>query len=175
MPRVNVDGLIFEFHDIWTVSKYDEWRFYRDRLIPTGNDLKAVDLLAIGPDRAGWLIEVKDYTKMEIGREDRPPASDLARFVARKIFDTLAAILLASMSASDGREKSVALSMTNATRLRVVLHLEQPARKSSVWSRTIDPANIHQKLRRLLKPVDPRVIVASMRQMGRCDWDVVRP
>jgi len=175
VSQIEVDGLRFSFGDKWVITKYDEWKFYRDRWSRMWNEIKAVDVLAIDPDRTGWLIEVKDYTKMEHDQDERPSASDLGLTVAHKVFDTLAAMLPAKEHANDGHEKQVASLIAKAKKLRVVLHLEQPATKSRLRPRAIDPANILQKLKQLLKPIDPHPTVVAMNQMGGLHWTVVRP
>ena len=129
MCQINVDGLLFSFPDQWIVTKYDEWKFYRNRWARMWNDIKALDLLAIDPDRTGWLIEVKDYTKMDHDQDKRPAASDLGLVVAHKVFDTLAAMLPAKVNATDVHEKNFGLSMATVKKLRIVLHIEQRPRK----------------------------------------------
>ncbi len=138
------------------------------------NNIKALDMLAIDPSGTAWMIEVKDYTRMPIGRDDRPDAKDLGQIVSDKVFDTLAAILPASVNAADADEKSFAIAMTSASRLRVVLHLEQPASRSRLWPRPIDPAHIKQSLKQRLKPVDRHPVVASMGQLSSLAWAVDR-
>jgi hypothetical protein len=174
MRQINVDGLLFSFHDQWVLGKYDEWSFYRNRWSRMWNDIKAVDVVAVDPDRTGWLIEVKDYTKMDHDQDERPAATDLGHAVAHKVFDTLAAMLPASVNATGDDEKKVASSMIRVKSLRVVLHLEQPATRTRLRPRAIDPANIRQKLKQLLKPIDPRPVVVDMQEMGRLDWTVSR-
>lgn len=169
-----MDGLLFSFGGHWNATKYDEWTFYRARWSRMWNEIKAVDVLAISPDQTGWLIEVKDYTKMDHDRDERPAASDLGRIVASKIFDTLSAMIPAKVNATDSHERKIASSMASSRRLRVVLHIEQPATKSRLRPRAIDPANIRQKLKQLLKPIDPHPIVAGMDRMGDLGWTVIR-
>lgn len=48
---------------------------------------KALDLVAAGPQKTGWLIEVKDYRAHQ-----RAKPSEAAVEVAQKVFDTLAAL-----------------------------------------------------------------------------------
>jgi len=172
MPRINVDGLLFSFSNQWIVTKYDEWKFYRHHWSRMWNGIKAVDLLAVDHDRTAWFIEVKDYTRMDHGSDERPEASNLGQVVALKVFDTLAAMLPAKVNATDDDEKKVALSISRAKRLRVVLHLEQPATKSRLRPRAIDPADIRQKLKQLLKSIDAHPAVVSIGEMAGLDWRV---
>jgi hypothetical protein len=176
MRQINVDGLLFSFaDDQWIVTKYDAWKFYRNRWARMWNDIKAVDLLAVDLDRTGWLIEVKDYTRMGHDEDVRPEAIDLALVVAHKVFDTLAAMLPAKVNSRDDHERKFASSMVRTKRLRVVLHLEQPATRTRLRPRAIDPANIRQKLKQLLKPIDPHPAVVAINQMGGLGWEVIRP
>lgn len=58
MPTViNVDGLEFEFPDGWSVSKYDEWKFYRHQFQPQMTGLKAVDLVAVNGSEAYLIVK----------------------------------------------------------------------------------------------------------------------
>lgn len=61
MQSYPVERLTFDFPDAWVVGKYDDWSFYRNRFMRISNRLKALDLLAVSPDRIAWLIEAKDY------------------------------------------------------------------------------------------------------------------
>lgn len=167
MPDLPVGGLIFSFPINWMLGKYDDWAFYKNRFSKMWNGIKAVDLLAVDPRQTAWLIEVKDYR-----RHPRTKPSDLADEVARKVFDTLAAMLPAKLTSADQEERQVALAVANATELRVILHLEQPAKHSRLFPRAIDPADVQQGLRRLVKPIDAHPLVAEASRMGRLAWTV---
>jgi hypothetical protein len=167
MPLVNVDGLQFAFPDGWHVSKYDDWVFYRKRFSRMLPEIKALDLLAMAHDKTAWLVEVKDY---RINQRTKP--SDLGEEIARKVFSTLAALLPAKINANEADEKQMAGIMMRARKLRVVLHLEQPAKHSKLRPRAIDPADVQQKLRQLLKPVDAHPLVVEMARMGMLQWKV---
>ena len=169
MPHINVDGLWFEFPDRWTASKYDDWVFYRNQWTKMRSGVKSVDILAVDPERTGWLIEVKDYSK-----HPRTKPSDLAQEIADKVFDTLAAMLPVRVNATDDTEKFVASPMARAMNLRVVLHLEQPVVLSRLRPHVINPADIRQRLKQLLKPVDPHPAVTAMAQMAALPWQVAR-
>ncbi len=168
MPTLEVDGLGFVFPEDWIASKYDDWTFYRRQFSRMWNGIKSVDLLAVDPQsKTAWIIEVKDYRL-----QPRTKPTGLAAEVAGKVFDTLAALLPAAVGAADATEKAMAKSCLRGKRLRVVLHLEQPAKHSALRPRAIDPANVRQELRRLLKPVDPHVLVAEKGTMGALPWTV---
>lgn len=165
MINVQVDGLTFIFPDSWKVSKYDEWAFYRNQFSKMWNGIKAVDLLAI-ENQVIWFIEVKDYRTSR-----RTKALDLADEVAQKVFSTLAAMLPAKVNSSVTDEHDFAGEVVKATKLRVVLHLEQPLKKSKLFPR-IDPANVQLKLRTLIKPIDPHPKVVESTQMQHLEWTV---
>lgn len=63
MPtQLHESNIDFEFPEGWTVSRYDQWAFYRNHFQNPG-DRKAVDLLVIeDDDGVCWLVEVKDST-----------------------------------------------------------------------------------------------------------------
>jgi hypothetical protein len=167
MQRHLVDGINFDFTDDWYVSKYDDWSFYRDRFTRMWSGIKSLDLLAIGPEKTAWLIEVKDY---RVHQRTKP--SHIADEVAHKVFDTLAALLPAKVNADDTTERSMARQINRAKQLRIVLHLEQPTKHSKLFPRAINPADVKQKLRQLLKPIDAHPFVAESSRMGTLEWRV---
>lgn len=164
MPTINVDGIAFTFPDNWVFSKYDEWAYYKS-YARARSGTKAVDLLAIDPQRTAWLIEVKDY---RAHRRTKP--TELSDEVAQKVHDTLAAVLAARTKASVLDERDLARRVTSATRLRVILHLEQPAKHSKLFPRVIDPATLTLKLRTLLKPVDAHPAVVEIAELRGLEW-----
>ena len=165
--RIDVDGLQFVFPANWQATKYDEWAFYRKRFSRMWDHIKALDVLAVDPDKTVWLIEVKDYT-----RQQRTKPSLIADEVAHKVFDTLAAILPAKSNASDQLEQEFAEAISKAKKMRVILHLEQPAKTSRLRPRAIDPAAVQQQLRKLLKPIDAHARVIEKRVMDDVAWTV---
>ena len=54
------------------------------------------------------------------------------------------------------------------------MHLEQPLTRSRLRPRAIDPANISQKLKQLLKPIDRRPLVVAIGQVNNLNWEVAR-
>jgi len=126
-----------------------------------------MDLLAIDTNKTTWLIEVKDY---RVNQRTKP--SDLGDEVAHKVFDTLAAIIPAKINATNSDEKRLALAVSASRKLRVVLHLEQPEKHSKLRPRAINPADVQQKMRQLLKPVDAHPLVVDMRSMRGLEWQV---
>jgi len=167
MQRHNVDGLNFDFPDDWQVSKYDDWSFYRKRFARMWNGIKSLDLLAIDTDKTTWLIEVKDYRT-----NSRTKPSDLGEEVAHKVFDTLSAIIPAKINATHSDEKQFARAVSASRKLRVVLHLEQPEKHSKLRPRAINPADVQQKMRQFLKPVDAHPLVVDMKSMRGLEWHV---
>lgn len=167
MQRLNVDGLNFDFPDDWQIGKYDEWTFYRAQFSRMRDGIKALDLLAVDPDKTTWLIEVKDYR-----RTSRTKPSDLGEEIAHKVFDTLAAIIPAKIYTNNSDEQRLAHAVSTSCKLRVVLHLEQPEKHSKLRPRAINPADVQQKMRQLLKPVDAHPMVVYMGLMTGLKWQV---
>jgi hypothetical protein len=167
VTAVAVDGLSFDFPAKWSASKYDEWSFYRNQFGKMRGGIKAVDLVAIDPSETVWLIEVKDY---RVHQRTKP--IDLGAEVQHKVFDTLAALLPAKVNANDSTESGFARDVLRARKLRVVLHLEQPAKHSFFRPRAINPADIEEKLKVLLKPIDAHPIVAEKAEMRSLAWSV---
>lgn len=167
MPDIQVDSLIFRFPNNWQVAKYDDWGFYRTGFSRMWDGIKSIDLLAVDPRKTAWLIEAKDYRN-----NPRTKPSDLSEEVARKVFDTLAALLPAKINASEPSERSIAKTVLNAKKLRVALQLEQPVKHSKLRPRAINPADIQQKLRQLLKPIDVHPSVVERGRMGALVWQL---
>ena len=162
--NIDVDGLKFEFPESWRVSEYDEWSFYCNQFQRQMPGLKAVDLVAVNGSEA-YLIEVKDYSG-----QGTPKPSDLPQNVAKKVLHTLAALLPASLRANDAEEKAMAGALLKCRTLRVVLHADNPKTKPYV----VDPSDLKQKLKMLLKAVDPHLTVSSRKNPNHVPWTVHR-
>lgn len=165
---VHVDGLVFDFPSGWEVGKYDDWRFYQRRFQKVRGGTKAVDLLALDPNATLWLIEVKDYRKG--ASKDKP--SELPGKIAGKIVDTLAALLPVSVNGTVEEEVALASRALAAQTIRVVLHMEQPAKHSKLFPRAIDPASMKLALRKLLKAIDAHPSVVNQDAMRGLAWTV---
>jgi len=163
MPALDIDGLIFTFPNPWSVTKYDEWSFYRNQFSRQGGGIKAVDAIALDPNGTAYLIEVKDYRHPETEKPSQLPAA-----IAGKVLHTLSAMLPAKLLATDPGEASLAGDVLTCASLRIVAHIEQPQRHRGV----VDPADLRQKLRELLRAVDPHVKVVSMTRMQALPWTV---
>ncbi|PZU92354.1 MAG: hypothetical protein DCE90_18400 [Pseudanabaena sp.] len=166
MQSFQVDSLTFHFPHSWRVSKYDEWSFYDHQFSEMWDRIKAVDLIAI-ENGVVWLIEAKDYRQHR-----RTKTIHIADEVADKVFCTLAAMLPAKINASDPSEKNFARDVCAGQRLRIVLHLEQPKKHSTLFPRAIDPTKVQLKLRTLIKPIDPHPKVVESTNMQRLAWTV---
>ncbi|MCI5147616.1 MAG: hypothetical protein D3923_19290 [Candidatus Electrothrix sp. AR3] len=148
MPEIKEGKLTFNFPTTWKVSKYDDWVFYRKHFLKLAGP-KAIDILAVEPDnQKTWLIEVKDYRKNR-----RTKAIDLPLEIALKMRDSLAGLTCARVNANN-MERELANTAVKTKCFRVVLHLEQPMKHSKLFPRAIDPADIQQKLRQLVKSRD---------------------
>jgi hypothetical protein len=148
-------------------SKYDDWSHYRNQFISTCQGAKAVDLVFVA-DGTTWLIEVKDYRT-----HARTKPLDLADEVAIKVRDTLAGLLSAKWHANNADERRYARQLVAAPRVRVVCHLEQPAKTSRLRPNAIDPDKVLQKLKSQLKAIDPHPLVVDHRTAVGCvAWTV---
>lgn len=169
MSRISEGGLIFDFPTGWEVGKYDGWAFYRRHFQKT-SDSKAVDILAFAPQRGGtlWMIEVKDYRN-----NPRTKPMPMHDEVTQKVRDTLAGILAAMVRAAVDEEQRFARKCARARNLRVVLHLEQPAKTSKLFPRAFNTANLQLKLQSAVKAVDPHPKVVERRKRHwSMDWKV---
>ena len=167
MPSLTEGQLIFQFPDDWKATKLDDWSFYRNQFQSVCGGAKAVDLVAVEPRTCFWKIEVKDYR-----RHRRTKTIDLAEEVAVKVRDSLAALVAARANANDRDERELAAAALRCRRLRVVLHLEQPAKQSKLFPRAIDPAAVQQRLKQLIKAIDPHPLVLETGRLGEVAWTV---
>lgn len=164
---IQEDRLIFRFPANAMASKYDDWTHYRRQFNGAFGGTKAVDIIYIEGE-VGWLIEIKDY------RVDcKISAAELADAVAHKVRDTLAGLVSAKLHAYDQDEREVARKLLRSPRLRVVLHIEQPEKKSKLRPHAIDLAAVLQKLKALLKSIDPHPSVVSQNTLkADMQWSV---
>lgn len=158
MPVIQEGNLAFEFPENWIVQAYDETVFYRSQFQKIQPGTKAMDIVAKDPAGVCWLIEIKDFR-----RHPRTKAIELPDEIAGKALGTLASLLPAKLNANDFREAEFADTILESKQLRVALHLEQPRTHSRLFPQSVDPADLLQKLRRVLKPVDPHPKIASGR------------
>lgn len=166
MTVLDVDGLKFDFPASWSASKYDDWNFYRNQFLRIGSGMKAVDLIALSADTT-WMIEVKNYRFHR-----RTKTVNIHQEFADKVIHTLSALLPAKVNANDIAERDFAAKALRTKQLRLVLHLEQPAKHSKLFPRAIDPANVQLKLRQKLKAIDPHPIVSETAEMRGLHWSV---
>jgi hypothetical protein len=163
MPVLDIDGLIFTFPAGWDADKFDDWTFYRNHFSRQSNGIKAVDAIAIAPNRAAFLIEVKDYRHPDTEKPSQLPAA-----IAAKVLSTLAALLPAKLNAADPDEKRLAGAMMKCVSLRVVAHIELAPRHRPA----VDLADLKQKLGQLLRAVDAHPKIVSMQNMQGMGWTV---
>lgn len=92
---VDEGALRLEFDDYWTVVKWDDCAFRRQR----AHHGKAVDVAAVdrsGPHETLLLIEIKDYPNPSTAKVPEP--RDLAATCVTKVRDTLAQLLFSASS-----------------------------------------------------------------------------
>lgn len=167
MPTITEGDLQFDFPDDWLATKFDEWSFYVNQFQSVCGGAKAVDVIAVDPNACLWKIEAKDYR-----RHRRTKTIDIAEEIAVKSRDSLAAIMAAQANANDTDEKQMARKAVRCPRIRIVLHLEQPLKHSKLFPRAIDPANVKQRLKQLIKAIDPHPLVLEMGRMQGVAWSV---
>ncbi len=166
MPTIIEGDLQFEFPDTWIAEKYDEWDFHKRKFSHVCNGSKAIDILAIDPGACCWLIEAKDH---RMGHSTT--AVDLAMLVAQKFRDSLAGLATARVRAA-GVEQQASDAGLDCPELRVVLHLEQPPTTSPLFTVAINPANVLQRLKQLVKAIDPRLHVVDINRSQNLPWNV---
>jgi hypothetical protein len=165
MQVLDIDGLTFSFPENWDAQKYDEWVFYRNHFAKQRNGIKAIDALAIDPNKCAFLIEVKDYRHPDTEKPSQLPAA-----IATKVLDTLAAMIPAKLHATEQKEKELAAAIAKCSSVRVVAHIELPQRHIPV----VDVADLKQKLGQLLRAVDAHPKVVSMNDLKGMKWTVAK-
>lgn len=177
MPNIQEGRFTYQFPSDWVASKYDQDSFYiqhfqRVGQIESGDEgAKAVDVLAFGVGPELWLIEQKDYT----GGQAQIQASALLRAFSAKVTDTLACLLAArSRAQPDTTSHELAIKALARPLLRCVLHVEQTAKPSRLFPQVIDPKTARDKLRRSLKPIDPRAEFGTAAELNARDlgWSI---
>lgn len=156
-----------QFPDGWLVEHYDRWPFYRNQFQSSCGGNKGADFLALEPDgETFWLIEIKNYD-----HQDRNKELELWNEIALKSRDTLAGLVATWFNGVDPH-RQYARRYLRARKLRIVFHLEQPAKPSRLFPRAFDLANVQLKLRQTVRPLDPHALVVDKQQMGRVPWTV---
>lgn len=150
---LNIDGKQFTFPGGWQVLKYDDSSFHRNQFQSFAGGSKALDAVALAPDRTLWLIEMKDYSASQ-----RSKAGTVFSEVAAKVRATLAGLAVARVRATDNDERDFAHEAMGASSLRVALHLDQPVHHTRLFKQVIDPMTARTQLRREMRAVDPHAV-----------------
>lgn len=157
MHSIDIDGIHFSFDDGWTLTKYDDWIFYRKQFSCISNGIKAVDLLAFESKRKElWLIEVKDYRNKRREKE-----IDLSTETLTKVIDTLAALLPAKINANNQTEPIYAKQFLGARKIRVILYLLQNRKPTKLFPRIVDISDTSIKFRKMMRPIDPHALIVD--------------
>ena len=168
MPDINVDGIVLCFPDGWTVTKFDDWSFYRNQFSRMHDCIKSVDVLAISSGgNELWMIEVKDFRKYK-----RKKSELLHEEILGKVFASLAALLPAKTNACDNDEKNFAKKALRVSKIHVVFHGEQPKTPSKVFPESYHKADLLKELQRRLKSIDPHALVVSGEEPRGVPWEV---
>lgn len=151
MTRFEQDGSIYDFPDdiCEVLPSFDEQSFYRrlSKLPAKGCDIVAM--------REGdlYLIEAKDYAHANPGKS-RKPFEELAPEVARKAFDTLAALVVGAHTASDDQIRrfcSRALQYRNLFVVATVELVRNPHNEREVGESRRYRALLRERLEGLVK------------------------
>jgi cysteine--tRNA ligase len=158
---IQEDSLTFTFSENVDASKYDQWSHYRNQFKDKcSKDNKAVDFIAFEEKESTlWLCEIKDF-RMGTRSRDKLP---LEKEIAQKVRDTLAGIVSAKFRANDPDEKKFAENSLKCKNIRVILHIEQSSEMRQIY----DLKDLRDKLRKLLRAVDPHVDVKTTTQSNQ--------
>ena len=147
MPSLREGRLVFNFPDDGSdVAKYDDWSFYRNQFQRVCRRAKAVDFVFVETART-WLIEAKDYR-----HQRRTKVVDLPCEVAAKIRDTLAGLAACRCTTTKTSGHRGSCLVDSEHRCRTASGARIRPRNCF---HVADRAGLTQKLKQLLKPVDP--------------------
>ena len=175
MSVVDVESLRFSFHSNIAAEKYDDWAYYA-LVLRLEKHQKAVDVVAMRmqPVPADvWLIEAKDFRVITVP-PDRANLAGLAVTAAAKFKDSLDGLAEAARLAPALSERHHAQRAVAATTRRLVLHLEPHIGSHSKLFPKNFPAGVLQKLKQLVRDLDPAPMVLSIASTGRArvPWTV---
>ncbi len=161
MTTLPVDSLQFTFAPAVAAQVYDTWQHYQPVWRYADGGHKAVDVVAIEDNSTTWLIEAKDFRI--ITNPPKPSnVAGLAQTVAGKAADTLTGLADTAVQGIDATEREHAAAALAAPTRRVVLHLEPHTGPRSKLFPTNFSASVLQKLRQLVKPIDPNPLVLNI-------------
>lgn len=168
MPTINEGKLTFIFPDEWRAILYDKDSFYREHFQGFA-DGKAVDIVAFAPKGESlWLIEIKDYRAKRRDKE-----MDIFTEIAHKVRDTLACLYLAQRK-PESSLYAFAQQAATKSRIRVVLHLEQPKKPSREYPLVVQRDNARRKLKQAVSVADSHPWFCEMHIMPPdCPWQVI--
>lgn len=124
------DANVYEFPDECDVMPdFDKEPFFAKLSGAQAIQAKGCDIIAISDDETLYLIEAKDYSHGSPSQ--RPPkASDLARVIVRKSFDTLACLVVGATN-SEGRTADFCRRALSCRRIVVCATVEPSRRVNS--------------------------------------------
>ncbi|MBF0784226.1 hypothetical protein E4T80_01875 [Muribacter muris] len=158
MKEIIESNIRFHFPNELAI-KYDDEIFYQ-KFKSIAQGTKAIDILYISNPIA-WMIEVKNYQKRVINKQIIEPEqpSKLPEIIATKVRDTMAGICCLKYDNNNIDLQSFAENFLKQRKLKIVFHLEQD--EAYERFRPIDPADILQRLKVLLRNVDPNPYIVN--------------
>lgn len=141
MPTIIEKKIRLDFPADWTVVKYDDTDFYRQRITGRMQQVRGVDVVGYHPAAPSQLllIEIKDYRVSSLTAEQR--VSDLRQTVLQKTLNTLSGLYAARRVASEELRAVGAGILQPELYVEVVLFLERPPLPTA-------PVTTAQKFRR---------------------------
>lgn len=125
MPTFKEQDREFIFPDNWKVIHYDEHPYRKKYLA----EVEAVDFVAIRPDGALFLIEVKDFRGYSIQNRDKILSGSLFGSVGKKVVATVAGLLTGHFRKQIEQYEPYAALLRNANqqiRILAVIEHEYP-------------------------------------------------
>jgi hypothetical protein len=161
-----VEGKIsFSLPDGFKVEKLDSMKFYTEHF-QSLQDAKAVDRVVFNPDKLElWLLEVTDYRVST----DRP--TGWLDEIVQKVISSLACLVAMRVNSNLEDERIFASGALECTKLRVVLHFEQPDKPSKKTRQVLDSKTAIDVLKKRLRSIDPHAKFSSVASPKNVPWE----
>lgn len=141
--------LKFTFPDNWSVCKFDDTNFYRNR-VEKLNGIKSVDIIAKSNNELQF-IEIKDFRQHRIENTERQKSGELLIEVAQKFVSTISALLGANRCCLVDFEPYYNPLLTSRDqKIEVILFVERDDREGILQRKKLTLADLKDKLKKLL-------------------------
>lgn len=125
MPIYTEGRVELTFPSGWQICKYDECRFYREKLLKAVPGTKSIDLLVRDPDLNLYLTELKDFRGHAAANRGRIVRGELWLEVAQKVRDTVAGLWAAHRDSDTTLAPFSDLLMSPSTQIKILAWVDR--------------------------------------------------